>query len=333
MKTVATNRKIRVLITAIRDGTLVPRPEFQRRLVWSNRHKTAFLDTVLRGYPFPEIYIAAGEVNADTAQGSEMLVDGQQRITTLHQYFTASEELGLGEEVAPYASLPKEKKEAFLEYEVVVRDLGQVSLDEIREVFQRINSTKYSLNAMEIHNARYDGEFKSFGEKLAEYPFFESHRVFDARDIRRMHDVRFCLVYAATVMSSYFDGDTELESYLQQYNDEFANKVKLEKRTERVLSAIDQLELAPESRVWRKPDLFTLMVEMYRALVNSKLKPDTKTLSAKLSKFYGQVNAAKAASNEEIASYSKASLQGTNHRGNRILRGKVVRALIEASVS
>src|SRR5438046_341748 len=63
MKTVATNRKVRVLITALRDGVLVPRPEFQRRLVWSNRHKQAFLDTVLKGYPFPEIYIAAGDVD------------------------------------------------------------------------------------------------------------------------------------------------------------------------------------------------------------------------------------------------------------------------------
>ena len=54
MKTSATNRKIRILLTAIRDGSLVPQPEFQRRLVWSNKHKRAFLKTVLEGLPFPE---------------------------------------------------------------------------------------------------------------------------------------------------------------------------------------------------------------------------------------------------------------------------------------
>jgi hypothetical protein len=78
MKTTASNRKLRTLITGIRDKTLIPRPEFQRRLVWTNRDKIRFLETVLGGYPFPEIYIAAGDVDLDTGQGTEMLVDGQQ---------------------------------------------------------------------------------------------------------------------------------------------------------------------------------------------------------------------------------------------------------------
>ena len=90
MKTSATNRKIRVLLTAIRDGSLIPQPEFQRRLVWSNRHKRNFLTTVLEGLPFPEIYVAAGQVDPQTGEGKELLVDWQQRITTLHQYFLGS---------------------------------------------------------------------------------------------------------------------------------------------------------------------------------------------------------------------------------------------------
>ncbi len=62
MKTTATNKRIRELLTAIGDGTLIPRPEFQRRLVWALRHKNAFIQTVLEGFPIPEIYIAAGDV-------------------------------------------------------------------------------------------------------------------------------------------------------------------------------------------------------------------------------------------------------------------------------
>src|SRR5437867_2494157 len=127
MKTTATNRKVRVLLTALRDGKLEPRPEFQRRLVWTNKDKCAFLQTVLLGYPFPEIYLAAGDVNLETGEGSEMLVDGQQRITTLYQYFSGSESLRLGKEISAYASLPENEKRDFLEYDVVVRDLGKMS--------------------------------------------------------------------------------------------------------------------------------------------------------------------------------------------------------------
>src|ERR1039457_4032453 len=85
--TTATNKKLRILLTDIRDGKLIPRPEFQRRLVWTNKDKVKFLETVLEGYPFPEIYIAAGSIDPETGEGTEMLVDGQQRITTLFQYF------------------------------------------------------------------------------------------------------------------------------------------------------------------------------------------------------------------------------------------------------
>src|SRR5437764_10527325 len=155
MRTSATNRKIRVLLTAIGNGTLIPRPEFQRRLVWSNKDKIAFVQTVLEGYPFPEIYIAAGTVNPETGEGKEMLVDGQQRITTLYQYFKGSDDLQLGREVLPYTELDQEQKLAFLEYETVVRDLGKLEIADIKRIFERINSANYALNAMEIHNARY----------------------------------------------------------------------------------------------------------------------------------------------------------------------------------
>jgi hypothetical protein len=51
---------------------------------------------------------------------------GQQRISTLLQYFLGSDELKLGDEIQPYAELPQEKKLQFLEYDVVVRDLGNL---------------------------------------------------------------------------------------------------------------------------------------------------------------------------------------------------------------
>ena len=127
---------------------------------------------MLEGYPFPEIYIAAGEVDLSTGAGNLMLVDGQQRLTTLHDYFHGSTELRL-KDILPYEKLSDPQKREFLEYEVVVRDLGVLDIDEIKEVFRRINSTQYSLNAMEIENARYDGDFKELADELARAEIFE----------------------------------------------------------------------------------------------------------------------------------------------------------------
>ena len=95
IKTAPTSLKIRQLITDIQNEALVPRPEFQRRLVWSMNDKNNFIDTILSGYPFPEIYIADGEVNLETGKGTQLLVDGQQRITTISEYFSGAPSLKL----------------------------------------------------------------------------------------------------------------------------------------------------------------------------------------------------------------------------------------------
>jgi uncharacterized protein with ParB-like and HNH nuclease domain len=103
IKTAPTSLKVRQIITAVQTGTLIP-PEFQRRLVWSMINKNNFVDTILRGYPFPEIYVADGEVDLDTGQGTQLLVDGQQRITTMVEYFANSPTLKL-KEIAAYHDL------------------------------------------------------------------------------------------------------------------------------------------------------------------------------------------------------------------------------------
>ena len=334
MQTSATNRRIRNLLTDIQREVLIPTPEFQRRLVWSNKHKSAFIDTVLRSYPFPEIYVAAGEVNTDTGEGTEMLVDGQQRVTTLKQYFEGSSDLKLSKEVPPYSELEEKEKTNFLEYQVVVRDLGNISMTEIEEVFKRINSTNYALNAMEIHNARFDGEMKQFAEALAQHKFFDKHRVFRAIDIRRMNDTNFTLSLIITVMSTYFHRENELESYLQQYNDEFQEKEQLEKGFSKIFMFIGQCRLPQNSRAWRKTDLFALLVEIYRALIKENKPLDPMEVGGRLKEFYMLVDSARQNEGESgqedsrIAEYYNTTRRATSDRANRISRGKILQAVI-----
>ncbi len=335
MKTSATNRRIRNLLTDIQREDLIPTPEFQRRLVWSNTHKNAFIDTVLRGYPFPEIYVAAGKVNTDTGEGTELLVDGQQRVTTLKQYFEGSSDLKLSKEVPPYSELEEEEKANFLEYQVVVRDLGNISMAEIKQIFRRINSTNYALNAMEVHNARFDGAMKKFAEKLAQHDFFDKHRVFRTNEIRRMNDTSFTLSLIITVMLTYFHRDTEFENYLQQYNDEFKEKKQLYEEFSKIFAFIDKCEFSQISGVWRnKAHLFTLLVEMHRVLIKEN-KPFASTgVGKRLKDFYTSVDRAGHSEEEigkedsRIVEYNAATLQGTNDRGSRIIRGEILQEVI-----
>ena len=334
MQIAATNRKVRVLLADIRTGILISRPDFQRRLVWSKKDKIAFIETVLDGYPFPEIYIAAGKVDASTGEGQEVLVDGQQRLSALKQYFEGALDLEGLDGIVSYSNLTEEKKIDFLEYDVAVRYLGKVNQAEIKEIFRRINSTSYSLNVMEMHNARFDGEIKRFAESFAQDRFFQKHRVFSANDVRRMYDTRFALSIIITVMSTYFDRDSELENFLYRYNDEFEKKEYLRTEFQEVFQFINKCRLYRNSRIRKKADLFTLLVEIYRALIKENKPLEPVEVGGRLLQFYELVD--KSVQTEEgiwtehdrIAEYYNATRQGTNHRANRVNRGKILQNVI-----
>lgn len=49
------NKKISSIYKEIKRENLILQPDFQRRFVWNNKHKEKFIDTILKGYPVPEI--------------------------------------------------------------------------------------------------------------------------------------------------------------------------------------------------------------------------------------------------------------------------------------
>lgn len=335
MDTSASNRRLRVLLTAIGNGNLVPQPDFQRRLVWTNKDKIEFIKTVLEGYPFPEIYIAAGRVDTKTGEGAEVLVDGQQRVTTLYQYFRGSPDLRLPADVTNYDELEEKVQIAFLEYKVVVRDLGNMPIEQIKQVFQRINSTSYGLNAMEIHNARYGGEFKDLAERVSQLDFFDENRVFTATDIKRMNDVMFCSGLIVTIMSTYFNRDNEIELYLDKYNEVFPEKDQIFKDVSNTLSFISRMNFPPKSRVFKKADFFSLFVELYTLLTKEHVSLDVSRTRTELDLFFEQVELASQGEGErspDALRYYKAALQASNDRSSRITRGELIANILRRSI-
>ncbi|WP_405888539.1 DUF262 domain-containing protein [Streptomyces sp. NBC_01136] len=316
-------------MTMLTNEILVAQPEFQRRLVWTNRHKQLFIETVLDGMPFPEIFFCDGSVDLNTGAGTTLLVDGQQRVTTLYQYFTGSDQFKPGD-IRPYVDLEPEEKAAFLNYDVVVRDLGSLSMEQVREVFRRMNSTNYSLNAMEVNNARFDGALKKAAEGMSGCKVFEDHRVFTAVDIRRMGDVRWCLDVIITVMSGYFSRSDSHEEYLERYNDEFPEGDEVEAKLNDCLVLLSGLNLDSKSRAWQKNDLFTLAVEIYQ--LGAKNLRDSDGLAAALKEFFADVETVTSGGSPEkypkAIQYRDDVISGTNERARRVRRGEVIRNII-----
>lgn len=165
LKYTVRSREIVDLMAAMRNESLTLSPYFQRNLVWREAHKKDFIDTILNGYPFPQIFLARGAIDVDKMTSAQAVVDGQQRLNTIREFINGELEV----EGRKFADLEKEEKESFLKYEVAVIDFDlDVADPKIKEVFHRLNRTYYSLSAIEKLASEYSAsEFMLVGRVLA----------------------------------------------------------------------------------------------------------------------------------------------------------------------
>jgi hypothetical protein len=155
IKPSVTNPTIADVYQLIDEGRLILRPDFQRKFVWTHEHQEDFIDTILNGLPFPEIYVCEGDVDVQKLRTTRLVIDGQQRLTTIRNYIEGTHHPLI--RIPSYQAL--DRKQDFLSYQIVMRDLGKVDEETTREIFRRINLTKFKLDDIEIHNAVYDGHF------------------------------------------------------------------------------------------------------------------------------------------------------------------------------
>lgn len=140
------SREIGDLVSMLKSGRLIISPYFQRNLVWREAHKRDFIDTILSGLPFPQIFLARGPINVDTMTSYTCVVDGQQRLSAIREF--ASDGFAVNGRL--FSQLANEEKTAFIKYEVPVIDFDLDAGDaRLKDVFKRLNRTFYSLSAIE----------------------------------------------------------------------------------------------------------------------------------------------------------------------------------------
>ena len=194
------------------------------------------------------------------------MVDGQQRLHTIVEYIDEPEESTVfGNIVKKYRNLSKDEKEDFLNYTLLIRDLGDISPENIKEVFKRINSTQYALNSIELHNAIYDGEFIATAKEILEEVDVTKLPFFSDSKISRMDDLLFILLIMSTVQEGgYFVGDKYIEKYVATYNENYPDKNNVKKKIVDVFSFINELSLLNDSLWMRKSCYFTMFIEIFK---------------------------------------------------------------------
>lgn len=312
-----TSKKISDLVDLIKRERLILQPEFQRNLVWTAKHKEAFIDTILKGLPFPEIYIAQRGVDLDTLETQEVVVDGQQRLSSICEYIQDS---SFCKTIKKYADLTPDEKRMFLNYDVTIRDLKDASSEIIKDIFRRINQTKYNLSPIEIQHAIYDGAFISAGYDILDRLDSQKLIIFNESEISRMSDLNFVLLLLATYEEGgYYNGNSKTEQYIILFNEDYPGKEETVEKLSAIFRTIEDIQLSEDSIWYRKSNFFTLVTELM------KLEVIPNSLNECLTKFEDNILHNKDNTENDFGKYYARMFTGTNSRAARVERGEYFR--------
>lgn len=166
------------------DGDVVNiRPEYQRRLRWSDTQKSLLMESLLLNIPIPPLFFFESEL------ARYEVMDGQQRLNAIKEFLGGDFALrGLTVLSAlngrRYGKLPPRIKRSLdrasvqaivvlQESQVKLRKAGTHRFYELRRfVFERLNTGGRRLNAQEIRNAVYGSSFNNLITKLARNAIF-----------------------------------------------------------------------------------------------------------------------------------------------------------------
>ncbi|MEZ8323174.1 DUF262 domain-containing protein [Vibrio cyclitrophicus] len=230
------------------NGELSIQPKYQRRRTdWPTTAKTALLDTILNNFPIPPIYLR--DYIDENGKRKKEIIDGQQRISTIFEYYT--DEYALAKNIfdeefygLKYSDLPYEEQILIEDFEVSFISIRGASDADIISIFSRLNSYSAPLNPQEKLNSLYTGELKTLIYELAsEYnTFWTDFKIISSSSIARMNDAKL----VSQIMNAILNGITtekspNLEKMYKEHEESFCHKSEISSRFNNTMSILGVL--------------------------------------------------------------------------------------------
>jgi hypothetical protein len=341
MLTTATNQTISWFNKRNEEKSLTLAPPFQRKPVWTEKQKSLLIDTILRELPIPEIYIQ----RKTTAEGETeyIVVDGQQRIRSILEFINGDFSIIEEEDEEPppwagfeFSELIDDLKKRFWGFNLAVRELPDLTDEEVRDIFRRLNVNLVPLNKQELRNARYNGPFIKLMTTLADNEYWAENRIVTATEIRRMKDIEFVSELFVAMMHGIQQGKSMLDIYYRQYEIEFPEERYWKTLFSKALNTIE--EILPElwkSRWKKKPDFYGLFLAFSNGLEKYLISSeDYEKIEKKLIKFGKEVDKAiavtdKSKFSKDIKDYCFSVERATGNKERRVMREEVISNLFE----
>ena len=241
-----------------RAGQLNLRPYFQRGDVWTPKAKSFLIDTLLRGYSVPIIYLQ-NKPDRETLSNVRLVVDGQQRLRTIIGFIDPGALRDYGERDsftllrahnpqfarATFEDLPPEAKDRILQTELSVHILPQtLSNAHLLQLFARLNSTGERLNDQELRNAEFHGAFKAvaYAQTYKQIERWQDWSIFTPRAIAQMRDAELMSeLMIASMRGVQNKSKKQIDDIYRLYDDEFEDSSVVAGRVSATFDALDEL--------------------------------------------------------------------------------------------
>ncbi|WP_353617404.1 MULTISPECIES: DUF262 domain-containing protein [unclassified Synechococcus] len=278
---------------------LVLQPDYQRFYIWSNATEQALIDSILRDYPIPPIWLWCHQ----NSQGRDIweVIDGQQRLTCIKRFkdnVFAFRGAGLRSTDIHHAAsgcyctdaplgsdasvLPREMSERFWNYRLNYIEVRTEDRDLIIDIFRRLNKSSTNLNPQELLNAFYNGEFKTMvydkTAALQDDQFWGS-RAFRKQATDRMGAQQFTSeLFVALITGQSQNKSEKVEDHYRNYESSYPDKPSHERRFDNALSMIKRL-LPGQSRFTSNlSDFYTLFLFITILQEDRKIRLDERNV-------------------------------------------------------
>lgn len=201
-------------------GKIITQPDFQRNLVWPNKSKSKFIESILLNFPIPFIYLnEIIQKKGNTAESKYMIIDGLQRTSTLEAFYKNDFALNNLDAIPKYNGytfemLPDILKTKFEDKKLNIFILKpSTPMEVVYDLFNRINTGGTQLNRQEVRNCIYIGKSTKLLKELSEQEYFKKAISYGVSPIR-MKDRELVLRF---ISFNYFDFKNKYDSNLSGF--------------------------------------------------------------------------------------------------------------------
>ncbi|WOX11223.1 DUF262 domain-containing protein [Streptomyces sp. N50] len=249
-----------------KSGELILQPEYQRQAVWPERAKVSLMETILLGYPIPEIYLSY-ETSPEGEQTASV-VDGQQRLTSLLEFLNNKFPLeGLEDEALRekfegklFKELPDAVRQEFFQYRFPIRRLSNLADEFVRAVFARVNRVNMVLTEQELRNALLPGPFNDFLKDCAAHQISTKSGIFSGERRKRGGDLEFYAEVFSTCIFGLSNKKAELNERYDKISADF------EEYQDRSAEFIELLTILSDTVKWVGRTRWSNIVDMFTLL-------------------------------------------------------------------